>query len=183
MKKDTREILLAAATLVFSRNPGAPISQVADEAGIGRATLYRYFPSRDDLIRELTLESYRQMAEALAPVIAQELSGAELLLGVLVAIIPLGDRYYFLLSERTFEDDPEINKLRQQDENEWYALFAGLKEDGIIAPEVPTAWAISSFEALIYSAWESVNEGYIARLDAPRLVLRTLLSGLGPSSR
>lgn len=183
VKKDTRDILLNAATVVLSKNPGAPISDVADAAGIGRATLYRYFPSRDDLIRELTLESYRQMADALAPVIAQKLSGAELLLGVLEAIIPFGDRYYFLLSERTFQDDPEINEIYQQDENEWYALFENLKEEGIIASDVPTAWAISSVEAMIYSAWASVNEGHIARLDAPKLVYRTLLFGLGPISK
>lgn len=182
MKKDTRELLLDAAIVVFSKNPGAPISDVADAAGIGRATLYRHFPSRDDLIRELTLESYRQMDEALAPVLAEELSGTDLLLGVLEAIIPLGDRYYFLLLERTFEEDPEIQALHKQDEKDWHELFEYLKGEGVIASVVPTAWAISSVEALIYAAWASVSEGYIASREAHKLVYRTLISGLGPKA-
>lgn len=183
MKKDTREILLDAATAVFSKNPGAPINDVADAAGVGRATLYRHFPSRDDLIRELTLESYHQMDKALEPVLAKKLSGRELLLGILEAIIPLGDRYYFLLVERTFDDDPEIQALYQKDEKDWIALFEHLKSENIIAPEIPLAWAISAMEALIYSAWVSVHEGYIARREAHKLVYRTLISGLGPQSK
>lgn len=179
MKKETREILLDAATVVFSKNPGAPISEVADAAGTGRATLYRYFPSRDDLIRELTLESYRKMDEVLAPVLAKDLDGEELLLGLLEALVPLGDRYYFLLSERTFDKDPEIQALNQQDEQDWIELFEHLKEEGIIAQEVPIAWAISSVEALIYAAWTSVSDGYIASREAHKWVYRTLLSGLG----
>ncbi len=183
MKKDTREFLLDAATMVFSKNPGAPINDVADAAGVGRATLYRHFPSRDDLIRELTLESYRQMNDALAPVLAKNLMGSELLLGILEAIIPLGDRYYFLLLERTFEDDPEIQAIDQQDKRDWYELFDHLKSEGVIAQEVPAAWAISAMESLIYSAWSSVHDGYIARREAHKLVYRTLVSGLGPQSK
>lgn len=181
MKKNTREILLDAATLVLSKNPGAPISDVADAAGIGRATLYRYFPSRDDLIRDLTLESYRIMDEALAPVFTKDLSGEELLLELLKVLVPLGDRYHFLLSERTFDEDPEIQALNQQGEQDWIELFENLKGEKVIAPEIPTAWAISSVEALIYAAWTSVNEGYIASREAHKLVYRTLISGLGPN--
>ncbi len=182
MKRDTREILLDAATVVFSKNPGAPLSEVASTAGVGRATLYRYFPSRDDLIRELTLESYRQTDAALAPVLARDLSGEELLLAILEAIIPLGDRYYFLLLERTYEHVPEIQALTQRDEKEWHSLFESMKSKGVIAPEVPTAWAKAAVEALIYAAWSSAHEGYIATREAPKLVYRTLMAGLGPKS-
>ena len=180
MKKDTREILLDAAITVFSKNPGAPISDVADFAGVGRATLYRHFPSRDELMRELVLGSYRQMNEALAPVLDTNLTGAGLLLGVLEAVIPLGDRYYFLLTERTFDDDPEIKALQTQDEQEWGELVQHLKAKKVIANDVPDAWVISALEALIYAAWESVHEGYVARREAHKLVYRTLISGLGP---
>ena len=180
MQKDTREMLLDAALIVFSKNPGAPISEVADFAGVGRAGLYRHFPSRDDLIRELILESYQQMNDALTPVLAQNLSGTDLFLSILEATIPLGDRYYFLMLERTFEEDPEIQALYQKDAHDWVELFENLKAEGVLAPEVPTAWAVSAVEALIYSAWSSVHEGYIARRDAHHLVYRTLLSGLGP---
>jgi len=178
-KKNTREILLDAAITVFSKNPGAPLNDIADFAGVGRATLYRQFPSRDALVRELVLVSYQQMNDAVQPVLAQNLTGGELLLALLEAIIPLGDRYYFLLLERSFDDDPEIRRLQKQDEEEWRELAQHLQAENVIAAEVPDAWVISTLEALIYAAWKSVREGYIARREAHRLVYRTLVSGLG----
>ena len=180
MKKDTREILLDAAVTVFSKNPGAPISDVADFANVGRATLYRHFPSRDDLMRELTLESYRQMNEATEPVLERDITGGDLLLDILEAVIPLGDRFFFLLVERSFESDPEIKALQKQDEKEWLELVRHLKAKKVIGREVPDAWVIASLESLIYSAWEMVHDGYIARREAHKLVYRTLISGLGP---
>ena len=58
MQKPTRlsarEALIEAAFAVFSRDPSAPLAQVADRAGVGRATLHRYFASRDELVRALT---------------------------------------------------------------------------------------------------------------------------------
>ncbi|KAA3646286.1 MAG: TetR/AcrR family transcriptional regulator [Chloroflexi bacterium] len=182
MKKDTREILLDAATEVLSKNPGAYMGEVAETAGVGRATLYRHFPSRDDLIRELTIASYKQMDAALAPVMAKDLSAKDMLLALLEEIIPLGDRYNFLLSERSFEDDPEVRSFEDRNQQDWGAFFEELKTDGVIAPDVPTAWAVATIEALIYSAWSSASDGYIATRDAPKLVYRTLLSGLGPKS-
>jgi TetR/AcrR family transcriptional regulator, mexCD-oprJ operon repressor len=181
-KKDTREILLDAAISVFSKNPGAPLSDVADFAGVGRATLYRYFPSRDDLMRELVFSSFQQINAALKSILPQDLTGGELLLAILEIIIPLGDRFYFLLLEHSFENDPEITRLQKQDEKEWRELVQHLKEEKVIAKELPDAWVTSALEYLIYAAWESVHAGYIARREAHKLVYRTLLSGLGCSA-
>jgi AcrR family transcriptional regulator len=45
------DLLLAAAKQVFTeQGPGAPLDDVARAAGVGNATLYRHFPSRQDLI-------------------------------------------------------------------------------------------------------------------------------------
>ncbi|MEM8931374.1 MAG: TetR/AcrR family transcriptional regulator, partial [Acidobacteriota bacterium] len=65
-------------------------------------------------------------------------------------------------------------------------LVAAVKREGTIAPEVSDAWVVAALDALIYAAWSSVHEGWIARRDAPGLVLRTLFDGLGsgqPGSR
>ncbi|MEM9033729.1 MAG: TetR/AcrR family transcriptional regulator [Actinomycetota bacterium] len=62
--------LLAAAARVFVANGvGAPIRQIAEEAGVGVGTVYRHFPSRADLV----IAVYRHQVEACAE------SGPELL--------------------------------------------------------------------------------------------------------
>ncbi|WP_329490937.1 TetR/AcrR family transcriptional regulator [Kitasatospora sp. NBC_01246] len=49
-----RDLLLAAARELFSRQGlDVPLDQIAKEAGVGNATLYRHFPTREALIAEV----------------------------------------------------------------------------------------------------------------------------------
>lgn len=60
-----RDALLAAARLVFA-NEGldAPLDAIAKEAGVGRATLYRRFPTRDTLIAAIFEDDFDQLEAA-----------------------------------------------------------------------------------------------------------------------
>ncbi len=44
-----RERILNAAASLYAREPGASMRAVADAAGVGRSTLFRHFPAREDL--------------------------------------------------------------------------------------------------------------------------------------
>ncbi len=52
--------ILEAAREVFLGDPGAPIAAVAERAGVGVASLYRRYPSKEDLLQRLFLESNRR---------------------------------------------------------------------------------------------------------------------------
>jgi AcrR family transcriptional regulator len=59
------ERILAAAKEVFVANADAPISAVASRAGVGISALYRRYPSKEDLLRELCADGLRlYVAEA-----------------------------------------------------------------------------------------------------------------------
>jgi AcrR family transcriptional regulator len=47
------EVILSAARTVFLDDPGAPISAVAERAGVGISALYRRYPSKEELLRRL----------------------------------------------------------------------------------------------------------------------------------
>src|SRR5688500_9187785 len=50
----TRERIVAAARAVFAgQGPGASLNQVAQRAGVGAGTLYRHFPTSQDLLVEI----------------------------------------------------------------------------------------------------------------------------------
>ena len=55
--EEARQLLLAAAGRCMVRRGGVQIrmAEVADEAGVARSTLYRYFPTRADLVLGLLL--------------------------------------------------------------------------------------------------------------------------------
>jgi AcrR family transcriptional regulator len=61
-QNDTR--ILEAAREVFIANPAAPIAEVAKRAGVGISALYRRYPSKEDLLRELCADGLRRYISA-----------------------------------------------------------------------------------------------------------------------
>ncbi|WP_405486679.1 TetR/AcrR family transcriptional regulator [Nocardia sp. NBC_00511] len=54
------ELILAAARDVFLSEPKAPISAVAERAGVGISALYRRYPSKEELLRTLCYDGLRR---------------------------------------------------------------------------------------------------------------------------
>lgn len=58
-------LILEAAREVFTADPGAPISAVAERAGVGIGALYRRYGSKEELLRRLNADGLRRyIAEA-----------------------------------------------------------------------------------------------------------------------
>src|SRR6266511_3494884 len=59
------QLILDAARAVFVADPGAPISAVAEHAGVGISALYRRYASKEELLRQLCGDGLRRhLAEA-----------------------------------------------------------------------------------------------------------------------
>ena len=174
----SKQALLTVAAAALARNPGASLNEVAAQAGIGRATLYRYFPSRKVLVRELAMAAIAAIDQVTAEVTAQKLPTDEALLEFLKGVVPLGDRFHFLVTETSAYQDPEVNAAYERQLSELDTFVIQLKQDGVIAPEVPNAWVTVAMDALIWAAWSAVYSGDLARNDAAILTYRTLLKGL-----
>src|SRR5215475_3496061 len=56
--------ILDAARAVFLADPEAPISAVAEHAGVGISALYRRYPSKEDLLRTLCSDGLHLYLEA-----------------------------------------------------------------------------------------------------------------------
>lgn len=171
--------ILRAAATTLARDPGASMQEIAAEAGVGRATVHRYFPKREDLVRELALSCNAQIDEVIEPIRGQGLSAAEVLRRVLEAVVPLGDQFRVLGFDHGPIHDPDVRHGYERHIEQLGNLVDGLKSEGVIGPEVPRAWVVSTIEALIYAAWSSASDGYIAHRDAAGLVYRTVIDGLG----
>ncbi|AWW43673.1 TetR/AcrR family transcriptional regulator [Streptomyces cadmiisoli] len=66
-----RERLLGAARAVFAEHGiDAPMATVARRAGVGVATLYRHFPTRDALVRDAFAQQMESCARALTEALA-----------------------------------------------------------------------------------------------------------------
>jgi AcrR family transcriptional regulator len=111
-----RERLLAAAREVFAeRGLDAPLEAIARRAGVGQATLYRRFPSRQDLL-----------AVAFGPKLAAYTEATELALKdpdpwrgfcdylTVIAGMQRGDRGFRDILTQAFPDAPELRAQRDR---------------------------------------------------------------------
>ena len=62
--RNKRRIVEAAAAAMME-NPEVSISEIAERAGLTRATVYRHYPDRDELVRAVAAESAAQMVPSL----------------------------------------------------------------------------------------------------------------------
>lgn len=68
-----REQLVSAAVTVFAdEGVNAPLDKIARAAGIGNATMYRHFPTRDVLLEAVLHDTHRQLTA-----LAEQLATAE----------------------------------------------------------------------------------------------------------
>lgn len=182
IRPTTRDAIIEAAFSVFSKNPSAALSDVAERAGVGRATLHRQFASRDDLMRELSKIASKEMDEAVETACADATSYSEIARLALQALIPLGDRHGFLALE-TFADDPEMQAEYAREQQETAEMVDAAKGEGLFDTSVPTSWIVRAFDNLLYVGWESVNAGETTHEQAASLAWRTLIHGLGRDTK
>lgn len=167
-----------AAAAVFAANPGASLREVADAAGVGRATVHRHFPGREDLVREIAFRAVEEAAAAMDAARLEE-GPVEGAVGRLAeALVPMGHRFHFLLAEGQLDSDPEFLAAERELVERLERLAERGRREGVFGTDVPPVWIVDAIGALVYAAWEGVSRGRVASRDAPGLVSGTLLFGL-----
>ncbi len=178
LRPSTKDAIIEAAFDLLSRNPSASLGDIADRAGVGRATLHRHFAGRDDLVRALALIAIDEMDEAAEAACDNAETYADAFRRMLTALIPLGDRHGFLARE-PIEDDPDIAAAFERQMRETRDMVDEAKREGVFDRAVPTDWIAQAFDHLLYAAWESVKSGETTHAQAADLAWRTLTAGLG----
>jgi AcrR family transcriptional regulator len=173
-----KETLQDIAIKVLIANRGASMQDIAAAAGIGRTTLHRYFASRDELLRELTLAALNDANKATIASRLEEGTALEALERAITINIPIGHRFHFLLNEWRFDNEEEVHTKNSQQLDAYEALMRRGQQEGIFRNDLPARWMVNTLTALVFMACESIRDGYTAPRDAPRLVLTTLLAGI-----
>jgi AcrR family transcriptional regulator len=61
--RNQQNLVRAATAAVHREGPRVPMATIAADAGVGIGTLYRHFPTRDDLLSYLTHASFEQVLD------------------------------------------------------------------------------------------------------------------------
>jgi TetR/AcrR family transcriptional repressor of mexCD-oprJ operon len=93
-------ILDGAAHLFANGGDQASMNEVAEAAGVARATVYRYFPNRESLLDELAQTAVRDVETRLASARIDEVAPDEGIARAVRALVDVGNLFVVLTRER-----------------------------------------------------------------------------------
>ena len=99
-------ILDGAAQIFAVQGEQASMNDVADAAGVARATVYRYFPNRDALLDELARAAVADVEERLQSARIDAVTPEEGIARAVRALVDTGDSFVLLARERR-RSEPE----------------------------------------------------------------------------
>ncbi len=174
----TEERILEGAVRALSESLNATVDQIAAEARVGRATVFRHFESRAGLLKALASRAIAETDRVTRQATAQACTAADALRLATKAVVGAGESYRFLEAAAELRDEPEIVRAHERQMSELADLVRGAREEGFIRPDVPLAWVVASIDSLIWAASRAVGEGELGRVQAQDLVWDTIASGL-----
>ena len=149
LRKD--RILKGALTVFKSKGlEGATMDEIALESGFGKATLYYYFKSKEDVFSSILEDGWIKIWESIEPVIGSIDPPRKTFINLLIKIAENAKNrpglFEFLFNA------PKAVKLENQPWKDYqhrlYGVIQGLLEDGIKAGEFPKINPKLMFKAL-----------------------------------
>ena len=139
-------ILDGAAEIFALQGEQASMNDVAEAAGVARATVYRYFPNRESLLAELALVAVNDVAGRLASARIDEVAPEEGVTRAVRALVDVGDWFVLLARERR-RSDPE--RFERQLTEPIRRLFERGQASGDIRQDITSARLTESLIGLI----------------------------------
>ena len=140
-RKMRQKRILDGALEVFRTNglDGATMDEIALKSGFGKATLYYYFHSKEEVFSAILVNGWEAIWMSLEPIIASEKSPRKTFINILLRIAENARKnqglYSFLFNV------PKLINIEEQPwksyQNRLYAVIQGILEDGIKAGEFP----------------------------------------------
>jgi AcrR family transcriptional regulator len=183
----TQQKIIDAAIVTFNDDLSAPLETVADQAGVTRRTLHRYFGDRAQLLDACKAEMQERCQEAMTAACRSSNDPLRQLELMLYAGIDCGYKYAFLrkLHRRTrYQDVPENAEGMEYDTmmGKWRALVASLQQQDIISRELTIPWIFALFDGMINSTIDALRSGDIARNDIKKFAWFSFSRSLGIGS-
>jgi TetR/AcrR family transcriptional regulator, mexCD-oprJ operon repressor len=139
-------ILDGAARIFAAQGEQASMNEVAEAAGVARATVYRYFPNRETLLDELAQAAVTDVDARLESARIDEVSPEEGIARAVRALVDVGDPLVLLVRGRRRSDPERFERgLRRP----LVRLFERGQAGGDIRADITSARLTESFIGLI----------------------------------
>lgn len=178
----TRRAILSATASELARDRSATLADIARAADVGRTTLHRYFPDRDELVKAAIVDSFAAVEESVRGAAIDQGPVPEAMRRLVAALVDVGDRLAFMFG------DPRM--LGQLEAAGWapdtsvpttVSLIERGQAEGVFDPDVGAEWIEQVLWALVYTGWEAAEKGQLPKHGVTAVVIRTLENGISPS--
>lgn len=171
--------IVQAAMIALNQNPDAALKDIALQAGVGRATLYRLFDSKDSLIEAIVdqcLDTFDAKTEHIETQARSVKNAIELLFS---AILPLHHELQFLMNiNEACIKNPELLQRIQSQKDEMIQLIESGKGEGCVGKHLPTPWVVNLIDGIMYSAWSMRKDHGYSDEQLVELCVVTLFNGI-----
>jgi AcrR family transcriptional regulator len=174
-----REAVIEAAITLLAERPTASMGDIADASGLGRTTVYRHFPNREDLIRALfvrVVEDGRAMAAATA---ASSQLPLDALRGLGPKIVEIGERYRFLDTHRHIRE-AALASAEDGSDDPLAGYLAAAQARGELRDDMPVPWMLATIRALGIASVDQLIAGHVTPEQAGRLLGDQLVDAFAP---
>jgi TetR/AcrR family transcriptional repressor of mexCD-oprJ operon len=167
-------ILDVAATVLAEQGAAASMTDIAKAAGVGRATLYRYFPNRDALVQALVDAALADLDGKIADANLDAVPVDEAFARVTRAVMTVAGKYRSLavIENRVKkpEGQPLVGMLRT-------IIDRGV-EDGTFRTDLPTATLLAAYSGLLRGASSLVVHNQLGIEETSAAMTAIFLDGV-----
>jgi len=165
-----------AAMRVLAERPGASMAEIAQACDLGRATLYRHFATREDLVQAIQRQAVNAAAEALTSARLDEGTAREALQRAIGALVGVGDRYRLLAREAAV--DPGLLQRQPAVVGQLVTVVKRGQEAGELRSDLPPQWIIPALANLLVLALRAMADERVTHQQMAERVASTLLDGI-----
>jgi len=158
-------------------DPGASVAAIAAEAGVDRRTVYRRFPSREELLAAIYTARLEAVERAIADARLREAPVAVALHRYVENVIVVNRTWPVDLARMLA--DEESRRRREVSVAEVDAFLQRAADEGLLRADLPPGWAAALLPDLMHLVARQVPE--LPAGPAADLVVDTFLRGAGSS--
>ena len=174
-------VILDAARSVFLQDPSAPVAAVAARAKVGISALYRRYPSKEDLLRELARDGLLRYTAELEAALADHGDPWLVYSGCLTRILDGGSQALAQHLAGTFTPTPDLSALAQRAGALAKEVHRRAQRDGVLRDDVTPADIVFLLEMLSSITLPGADGGHALRHRYLALLRQALHApGAGP---
>ncbi len=165
-------ILETAARLLADGDAG--MSEIAAAAGVGRATLYRYYPTREALLEALAAQALDEVTGRIADASLDAAPVEEAIVRMTRALLTVADRYVVLMRERVKADPDEAERRVRAPLR---TVFERGIDEGVLRDDVPAGVQLLLLNGLVTGAIRAELQRELGLEEAAAKVASLFLDG------